>query len=215
MKTKQFKVQIPTNIVRSNVFSATEFVLIAKLIQAYYLQTNKSFIFEVDHKKLMYHMSIEKNDTLKKYLNSLYENKIILNKIDRLPRKSGMKIEMNENLINSDLFTQLDVSVISKKAIDKIGYVGIRLLYYYASYIDVKTKKYYSHVGIETIQQELGLSNKTICEYNKKLEQAKLIKIDRNIIDHAYYNTSRGERLLFTKHNNHYFVRKDNIAKLL
>lgn len=212
-----FKIQIPNSIVRSGTFSPVEFVMIGNLIQAYYMQPgdNKQYIFEIDHSNFMHYSKVKKNETFKKYLSNLHNNGIILNEIDKLPRKDGLKIHINSNLINPEYFTQMEYSTLSRKVIDKVGHTGIRLLYYYESFINRKNNKEFCFVSIETIQKELGLSNKTITEYNKKLKAAYFIKVEANPIDHEYFTTSKGDRLLFTKYNNHYYVKQENISKFI
>ena len=214
---ENFKIQIPNSIVRSSTFSPVEFVIIGNLIQAYYMQPgdNKQCIFQIDHSLFMCHSKVKKNETFKKYLSNLYNNGIILNEIEKLPRKEGLEIHINPNLINPEYFTQMDYTTISRKVIDKVGHTGIRLLYYYESFINRKENKQFTFVSVETIQKETGLSNKTITEYNKKLKAAYFIKVETNPLEHEYFTTKKGERLLFTKYNNHYYVKQENINKFV
>lgn len=210
-----FKVQVPTNIVRSSSFNSTDFVLVAKLIQIYWTQKvdPKPFILTIDHTLLMHYLHMNDKRTLKKSLNVLYVNGVITNEITTLPKKQPINIHLNPNVItNKDVFTQLTYSLINKEMIQLIGYHGIRLLYYYESYINRKTNNHFCFVSMETIQSHLNISRPTIIKTNEQLSKLKFIKIEKHEIENDWYtNGETKEVYQFSKYNNHYYVQTDKI----
>lgn len=216
--TEVWKVQIPTEIVRDNSLNAIEFVVLAKLIQAYSFE-NKP-VYKVDHKILMGFLNIRDNKTLKDALKTLHKQGYILNEIIDLPRKSsnGICIELNPKVItglnDGTVFTQLSKNVLDKSVIAAVGYIGVRLIYYYKSYINEKDmQKQYAHPAEETIARDLGISKTTVIEYNKKLKKHKLVKIESHELSHSNEYKRVGDRqmVVFTKYNNHYTIRHKNI----
>ncbi|ETI68133.1 hypothetical protein [Neobacillus vireti] len=213
-----FKIQVPTEIVKNKEYSDKEFVLLAKLIQIYYRipETQKSLTFGILHKDVMFYSGIKDNDTFKETLKGLYDKGAIKNKVETLPRKGGIEIILNEEVIpqmnKEGFFTQLSSEVLNKNIIDAVGHSGIRLLYFYKSYINSKTNKNHCYVAEETTAEILGMTKKTVIKYNKLLQKHKLLKIEKHESEHAYYTTKKGtESYLFTKYNNHYFIRYENI----
>lgn len=216
----KFKVQVPTEIVRSKEYTDKEFVLLAKLIHIYYMipEEQKSLTFGIKHKDVMFYTGIKDNDTFKKSLKGLYEKNAIKNEIISLPRKGGIEISLNEEVIpemnQNGYFTQLQSEVLSKNAIDVVGHNGVRLLYYYQSYINTNDpKKTFCFVAEVTTAEDLGITEKTVIKYNKLLEKNKFIKIERHKVEQNYYTTKKGnESYLFTKYNNHYYIKYKNIS---
>jgi hypothetical protein len=216
--TEEFKIQIPTKIVRDNSLKAIDFVLLAKLIQAYNFENKE--VFKVDHKILMNFLNIKDNKTLKEALMVLHKEGYVLNEITDLPRKSsnGISIEINPQFIpklnEGTVFTQLTKNALDKSVIAAVGYIGVRLLYYYKSFINEKdTKKQYAHPAEETTAQDLGISKTTVVEYNKKLKKHKLLKIESHELSHnnEYKRVGDRQMIIFTKYNNHYTLRHDKI----
>jgi hypothetical protein len=210
-----FQIQIPTEIVRNKNINAMEFVLLAKLIQTYYISGKKEE-FELHHKNLIFYMAIGDNNTFKKAYNSLVDKGYILDTIDTLPRKGGITVRLNMSVIpelNKGIaFTQLDSNILSKSVIEEIGHLGVRLIYYYQSYINKKDGKHYCFVSEEKIADHLGITKKTVITYNKKLKKSKLVKIvQHELKDNGEYI---GERLEFKKYNNHYYVREDKLNEI-
>jgi hypothetical protein len=212
-----FNIQIPTNIIRNKEINAMEFVLLAKIIQAYYL-SGKEDEFELHHKNLIYFMSIGDNNTFKKAYNNLHKQGYLLNKIDQLPRKGGVSVQVNPAIIpeltKGIAFTQLSKDVLDKVVIDEIGYIGIRLIYYYQSHINKKGRDY-CFASEETIAADLGITKKTVITYNKQLKKIKMVKIESHVLkdDGSYTTKGNSEVLTFQKYNNHYFVKEDMIKQ--
>ncbi len=211
--SKKFKVQIPTKIVRSNSLTAIEFVLLAKLIQAYYIPTKKSLTIPIDHKAIMYFLLIKDQATLKKHLKTLFEKGIIENEIETLPRKGALEINLNKNVIpelnKEGLFTQMPVTVLNREIIEAVGHVGVRMLYYYKSFINLKQPtKQFCFVSEETTSEDLGITEKTVIKYNKILEKRKFIKIEKHKSQNEY---NYQDRYVYYRYNNHYFIRQDKI----
>ncbi|MFY0758757.1 hypothetical protein AB1K32_07740 [Metabacillus dongyingensis] len=222
MSTKPFKIQIPTQIVRSSKFTSGEFILLAKILQAYYSQPGKEkpLTFTIDHKAFMYYLFFKDNNTFKKNINGLHEKKVIENKIDSLPRKGGLEITLNKLVIpefnkERGYFTQLPYFVLNREVIEAVGHVGVRLLYYYRSYINAKDSlKQYCFVAETTTAGHLNITEKTVIKYNKFLKKQRFIKIEQHKLhDTGAHDPENGDKLIFTKYNNHYFLRLENIEK--
>lgn len=210
---KKFKVQIPTEIVRSKEYSAGEFILLAKLIQAYYLPKEKSLTIPIDHKKFMFFLFIKDNDTFKDLLKGLYEKGVITNEIDKLPRKGAIEITLNSEVIpelnKKGYFTQMPVNVLNRDVIEAVGQIGVRLLYYYTSFINAKdNRKQFAHVGEERTSIDLAITEKTVIKYNKILEKKKFLKIEKHKSENTF---NYQDKYVFHKYNNHYFIRQDKI----
>lgn len=218
--SKTFKVQIATDIVRDSSISAMEFVVYAKLIHLYYLSDRKEEL-EIPHAKLMYYLNIKENRTFRSCINNLTEKGYLLSKVDKLPRHGALKIKINIEKIptkeNGIMFAQVTSSLLDKYSLDKIDYVGCRLIYYYQSYINSKTGKEYAYPSEETIAEDLGITEKTVRKYNKKLESVKFAKIIKHELstNNEYIRKADMELLYFTKYNNHYYVREDMIDKYI
>ncbi|MEC1757395.1 helix-turn-helix domain-containing protein [Schinkia azotoformans] len=216
--SKEFKVQVPTDVVRNPEIPCNVFVLYAKLIQLYYATYQKEE-FKADHKALMYHLNIGDNRTFKKSYNTLYEFNLVKNKLDSLPRKNGITVQMNvEKLPNKDngiMFTQLTKNLLELITIKKIGDIGVRIIYYIQSRIN-NTKRAnhgFCFASQETIAEEIGVDRKTVIKKIEELRKVKFIKVDKHELEDTgqYIRKGESEILFFTKYNNHYFVREDKI----
>ncbi|MBT2723065.1 helix-turn-helix domain-containing protein [Bacillus sp. ISL-46] len=217
---KDFKIQVPTEIVRSNSLSSGEFVLLLKLIDAYYGQTTKSLEISVDYKALMFYSAIKDQSTFKKRLEGLHKHGWVENEIGDLPRKGNLKIVLNKDVIpqlrdTKGVFTQLPSNVMSRKVIETVGDTGVRLLYYFMSYINYKNiQKHKCYTSVETIAEHLGITEKTVIKHNKILEKLNFIKIEKHETETDTYITANGkEKYLFQKFNNHYFLKLDKIGE--
>lgn len=229
--TKDFKIQIPTQIVRSKKITTGEFILCAKLIQAYYSQAGdeKPLTFTIDHKYIMHYLDFKDNKTFKMHLKGLCAKGLIESKLyDKekksveLPRKGGLEITLNKIVVpefnkERGYFTQLPYIVLNREVIEAVGHVGVRLLYYFKSYINAKEHtKQYCFASEETIADDLGIAKKTVIKYNKLLAKWKFIKIDKHELENTYTYTptqNGKEKYLYTRYNNHYFIRMDKIEK--
>ncbi|MGD7051439.1 hypothetical protein [Sutcliffiella horikoshii] len=212
---KAFKVQIPTDIVRNNEYTAGEFTLLAKLIQAYYIPKVKNLSLNIDHKALMFYLFIKDHDTFKKHLKGLFEKGAIKNEITTLPRKGPLVIELSDEIIpqlnKKGHFTQMQSNVLSRDVIEAVGYIGVRLLYYYESYINYKDiARRFCWIGEETTANDLGITEKTVIKYNKFLEKRKFIKIDKHKSENGY---NHNDQYVYFRYSNHYFIRHDKITE--
>jgi hypothetical protein len=214
--TKGF-VKVPTEIVRNeNVkLSSGDFSLYVRLSHLYF-KNYQNPEMKVDHKKLMWNTGISDTRTLKKRLKSLYENKLILNKIDKLPRRGEVNLLFNNKVIaDSKMFTMLNLSVFNY--IQDINDHAFRLLFYYKSYINTKLTDYegekkvkdYCYVGVETIKHHLKIGSDTLTEANKILVKNKLIKIKRNHLKTEYNYNDETNELIYDRYHNHYYINKN------
>lgn len=209
---KKMYIQIPDEIIRNQCvdFNHYDFGVYALLKHAYFRNPKQDKdCLEIDHKFLMHKLFISDNRTLKKSLNTLYKYEIIKEEIKRLPTKGALKITFNPLPFKSKSFTQLPLSLINK--VEYIGLIGYRLLYYYESFINRKDviSKQFCFIGQETIHKELGIDFNTIKKYNDILKKQKLITIKKHKLQEDGYDEF--DNLIYTKHNNHYYVHIDKM----
>lgn len=224
---KEFKIQIPTQVVRSKKFTASEFVLLAKILQAYYKQPGKEkpLTFSIDHKAFMYYLFFKDNETFKKNLIGLFVKGVIESELYdkenqkiKLPRKGGLQLTINKLIIPAfnkerGYFTQIPYYVLNREIIEAVGYVGVRLMYYYKSYINEREPlKQFCFVAETTTAEDLNITEKTVIKYNKFLKVKKFIKIEKHKLENSETYDENG-KLLFEKYNNHYFLRLENVSK--
>lgn len=218
-----FQIQIADKIIRSPQIDCVTFVLYAKLIQLYHLRGSQSDTIEIDHAALKYFLNIKSNQKLKTAINTLYDAKLIRTKIDILPKNQPLQIEINSffdlrktGKTKEDRFTytQMPYILLERSMIEKIGHTGIRLLYYFESYIN-RTKPYHHQfcfTSLRLIHKEIGLSENTILKYIDILKKSKLITIKKHKLELAGYDEL--DKAYFTKYNNHYYVELENIHTL-
>jgi hypothetical protein len=217
VKEKVFRIQVLSDeVVRNPELTPKSFVAFAKLYEMY--GKNKSNILEIDHKAFKNYLSTSDNRSFKAILDNLYDNDLILEKIDKLPRRSALKITLNPKMTplgKKNMFTQIDVRVLDKKMLDEIGFVGIRLLYYYESRINrLELYKDHCYASIETIATEIGCAKDTVIKYNEVLEKRKLIRIKKFELDHVGLEKD-GNWIEYARYANHTYVKEENIPKLL
>lgn len=215
--SKVFQIQLPMSIIRNPDINCVTFYVYAKLIQHYYVHKGKSNMLQIDHKKFMYFSNINSNKTFKKVIDSLYENKLIKNKIEQLPRSGLIEIELNDffNKEKNYQFAQLPFYLLDKCVLEEIGYEGYRLLYYYKSYIN--DARQYCFCSRETIARDIGVSDNTVDKYNKILKKWKLVKITKHELKGTgefEINEFGTEKESFTKYNNHYVLRFDQFESV-
>ncbi|MNK97755.1 hypothetical protein D3C87_1181020 [compost metagenome] len=166
-------------------------------------------MLELDPNEFKRALDINDNRTLKKSLSSLFKNSYLRSEC-KIVRGKPLTIEINEERFKlNDNFTQLPTKLLSM--IKEIGCVGVRLLYYYESYIiRSKVRNQFCYAAIDSIYTDTGISQKTILKYNELLRKAKLLKIEKHELKTDYEYTEADE-LIFTRYNNHYYVRLENI----
>jgi hypothetical protein len=224
----EFKIQIPQHIVRNSdpeteLLTDKEFVLLAKLIQAYYTQpeNSKQLTFEIPYKAFMHFVDINHKRTFKECLHGLFEKKMLTEEIVDLPRKGGLSISLSKNVIpefnKGQLFVQLESFVLHRVIIEKVGHSGIRILYYIMSYINyTQTGKDHCYASVIRMSNDLGISEKTFIKYTTILEKVKLIRVVRHKPETNYKDDKNGnEGLLFNRWNNHYYINHDQFKKVI
>lgn len=220
---KDFKIQVPQSIVRDKNITDREFVLLAKLIQAYYTQPGdaKELTFVIDHKQIMYFTNLPNRKKFVECLKELYKHGLITNEIISLPKKNGLEITLSHDVIpglnKNKLFVQLESYVLHRSIIEKVGHTGIRILYYIMSWINYKQlKKDHCYASEELMVKELGMTKKTFIKYIKILEQVKFIKVIRHPAKAFYRDDKYGnEKLLFERLNNEYYIKHENFKKYI
>lgn len=217
-----FKVQIPQFIVRNGTISDRSFILLAKLIQTYYMQPGeKKLTFSINHKQMMYFTNLPNRKKFVECLKELYSHGLIENEITSLPKKNGLEISLSQVVIpelNKDsYFVQLENYVLHKYILEEIGHTGVRILYYIMSYINYKTLgKDKCFASVETMSNDLGITEKTFIKYTKKLEKVKFIKVKRHPVKMEYKDDKNGmENLLFDRLPNEYRIKHDNFKKFV
>ena len=205
VKENNLWLQVPTEIVRNIGFNIDEksFAIYAFLLYKKFRNYDKCEI-DVLLKDIKVVTGIADNRTIKKCFSSLYDQGLIMNKVDKLPINNPLQITMLKPF-KDDYFTQMPLDLL--KSIDSIGLIGFRLMYYYESYINRSDmSKLFCFPSYETIQIDLGISNFSVTKYNKLLAKEKLITITKHKADYDPFGDSRLE-----KFNNHYSV---NLHKL-
>lgn len=209
-KTKLI-IQVPDEIIRNSLITldANTFAVYTYLKFLHFRNYNECELL-LDHNKFKHKLYIADNRTLKKSFLKLHKEQIILEYIDKFPTKGALNLTFNPLPFESKTFTQLPATVINK--IEHIGLIGFRLLFYYESFINRQDEpsKQFAFPAIETICKHLGLNKDTVIEYNDKLKKHKLLKIIKHEIEWTgEYNEL--SQPLFTKYNNHYYVRIDKL----
>lgn len=218
---KEFQIQIPQDIVRGNLIDDRAFVVLAKLIQAYYSQarSERSLTFEINRKSFMFYCRLSDNKQLKASLKQLYESQLILNEITEFSRTAELTIALSEKVIpelnKGQMFVQLGSSVLHGTVIDAIKYKGIRILYHLMSYINYnKPNKDHCYASIKRMCSDMGMKESSFKNYIKKLEDLKFIRVKRHDFTQEYYDDKHGiEGALLQRWNNHYFIKYENIKK--
>jgi hypothetical protein len=212
MKKTQSTIQLPNAIVRNEGFdlNALDFVVVA-LLKYFFYRNKEDTCLVIDHKFIMNKLGIRDTRTLKTVFSSLYQNKIILNEVKKLPNKGSIELSLNIEIFKQPKshFTQLPTRLLDFISI--LTYTGYRLLYYYQSFINTKIlNRNYAFPGFEKICKDLGITDKTLDKYNKHLVKHKMLKIVKHELK-TDYNYDNDDKLLFHKFQNHYYVRVENM----
>lgn len=238
----KFLIQIPNRVIRAKELDDVTFFVYCKLIQIYWMKFGKKNPLEIDHSALKYHTGIKTNEKLKQCLVKLYECKLIKTNINEtlknkkgiaeLPKDSPIYIELNTFFDKEKLeeinktrtkkgkkekkyyFAQLPCELLDVRVLRLLKYTGIRLLYYYQSYMKHTKTEPFAFPSFLTIEKEIGITDNTIKKYNDILSKFKLIKVVKNRKkDSSYdYNDDFSHVKRF---NNHYYVMSDHIVVLL
>lgn len=208
---KKLVIQIPDDIVRNKAFkmNSNTFGIYALLKFLHFRNYNKNEL-TIDHNHLKHKLYISDNRTMKKAFTTLHKQQIILEHVSKLPTRGALNITFDPEAVQSAKFTQLPATILNR--MEHIGTIGLRLLFYYESFINRKDKpeKQFAFPAIETISKDLGLDESTIIKYNEILKKNKLLKIKKHKImwDGQYDEL---DKILYVKYNNHYFVKVESM----
>ena len=201
-------IKIPSHIVRNETFylSNSDFILYAKLCFLYFRNYYESEI-EVNHKKLMLSLKITDTRTLKKQLNTLYQNKLIHNEIKTLPKRGNLTIQFNGEVYNNDEhFTLVSARLFNYFENDQINEYAFRQVVYYKSHINPKeVNRNFCFVGYDKLSESLKVSRKKIKEANDQLRKSKLIKVVSHKLEPTYEYDEKDD-MTYDRYNNHYYV---------
>ncbi|WP_339820709.1 hypothetical protein MKZ15_06250 [Paenibacillus sp. FSL R7-0216] len=198
-------IQVPDSIIRDPNISALDFCILLSLKYAYYLSGSKDNMFEMDFNVIKRALDINDNRTLKKSLAKLHKQKYIINDVV-IHRKKLSEVMLNKVLFNKP-FTQLPTKLLSR--VEVIGFIGIRLLYYYESFIvRSETMNQFCYASQEAIQRDTGISIRSIVQYNKELKKAKLLDITEHKVRVEY---DKDGNMNWERYSNHYDVRLENL----
>lgn len=220
-KNKVFKVQLPQSIVRDSVIKDKEFVLLARLIQAYYTTGTKDLTFTVDYNAVKHHSFIDNQRKFKECLENLESKKVLTMKNKTLPRNGNLTITLSKEVIpelNEGMrFVQLESTVLNRAFIKRVGHTGIKILYHIMSYINYEKKgKDHCYASIERMSTDIGVSDKTFRKYLDVMEKERFIKVIRHGAEANYFIDKNGnEGLLYDRWNNHYYIRPEIIAEFV
>jgi hypothetical protein len=213
MEKKTLIIQIPDKIIRneSSKMDSNTFAVYTYLKFLHFRNYNEDVIV-IDHNKFKHKLYISDNRTLKKCLTTLHKQGYILEYIDKLPTKGTLTITFEPMELTDITFTQLPANILSR--IDNIGTIGMRLLFYYESFINRMDDiaKQFAYPAIETTSKALGLNKETVIKYNELLIKNKLLKVTKHKLEYTGDYDNLDNPILFTKYNNHYHVRVDKLA---
>lgn len=203
--TKKIYVQVPTSVVRNEgVFIDNgSFMLYVRLCYLYF-RNYKNEEISFLHKVMMQKLFIKDSRTFKKRLNVLFENNLIKNKIEQLPRTKPVTVILNKEILTEKTFTQVNVNIFNY--LDQIDEHAFRLLFYYKSHINLDVlDRDFCFVSFRTLQEQLKMGSTTISRANKQLQEKNLIKIERHELETDY---SEDDELMFNRWNNHYKLKE-------
>jgi hypothetical protein len=205
------KIQIPDEVIRNSIFvlDSNSFAIYAYLKYKYFRNRNNAEI-ELDIQELKDTLHITDNRTLKKCLIKLHDNNIIIERIEKLPTRKVVTINFIPDLFITEKFTQLPATILNK--IDVIGTTGLRLLYYYESFVNrtERLERQFAFPSLLTIGKALKINKDTVIEYNRILHKNDLVSIIKHELKHdGEYNEQNKQ--LFIKYNNHYRVQVQNL----
>jgi hypothetical protein len=208
---KKLVIQVPDEIIKNEWFKMNSYTFtVYTYLKFLHFRNYNIDEMEINHNKFKHKLYISDNRTLKKCFETLHKEQIIMEYINKLPTKGNIKLTFNPLPYESKKFTQLPATIINK--IEHIGAIGLRLLFYYESFINRKEAraKQFAFPSIETISKDLKLNHETILKYNDILKENKLLKIKKHKLEFTF-EYDELDQPLFTKYNNHYCVLKENM----
>lgn len=209
-KTKLI-IQIPDEIIRNTgcTLDAKEFAVYTYLKFLHFRNYNNNEI-EIDHNAFKHKLYISDNRTLKKSFLSLHKQQFILELINKFPTKGSLSLTFDPVPFESKTFTQLPATVLNR--VDNIGVIGLRLLFYYESFINRTDElvKQFAFPALDTTSEALGINKETVVAYNEILKKNNVLKVKKHKLEwDGGYNDL--DKPLFTKYNNHYFVKLEKL----
>lgn len=202
---------IPNDVIRDPNLSSEEFSVYAVLIRLYFSKKEEVNPIQVNHKRISERLGIPKNETLKKYINGLYEKELILNKVDALPRKGLIGITLNESRLpvkgSNITFTQTTESIVSSECVSQIKMKGIRLYFYLKSYMDTRHTPSFAYPSMDRISAETGIAKNTIRKHLSLMKNKRFIDIqhsDKQSSKESYYGEY--DQVITTGYQNKYFL---------
>ncbi|MGA3598600.1 hypothetical protein [Lysinibacillus agricola] len=194
-------IQIPNSIIKNKNISVNAFAVYVYLKCKSFRERDDKIHLKLDHKEMRVELGMKKdNRPLIAAFQNLYQNGLIKEEVLKMPIHSPLNITLLK--IEHEPFTQLPIELIGKIPIIKS--YGLKLLYYYESFINRKQfLRQFAFPCFETIQEDTGLNHNTINKYNKLLVENKLLKIDKHKVEQGDFG--------FEKWNNHYFVLWDKM----
>ncbi|WP_169834405.1 hypothetical protein [Paenibacillus donghaensis] len=210
-KINKSVIQMSNAIIRDREIGSVEFSLLLRLKYLIYENRGSGEIY-IDIPKLRMKMEISDNRTLKKHLANLHKWGYINNfvKIER-STPSLISLDLKKFATPKKEYTQLPLSILSR--VGTIGHTGVRLLYYFESYINRSiVQNQFCYSAVITICRDTGLGKTTVKEYVDILKKEKLLHVVAHKIGHNnQYNDN--DELEFTKYNNHYYVNYNKLEE--
>lgn len=210
-KQSKSVIQISNSIVRDRNISNIEFLILLRLKYLIF-ENNGSGELHVDITKLRIKLGIADNRTLKRYLNSLQLKGYIYNQV-KIERSAPSLVSLNLEMFTTpeNQFTQLPLALLSR--INTIGHTGIRLLYYFESYINRKiVQNQFCFAAVITICKNTGMGKTTVKESVDILKKEKLLEVILHELKHDDQYNEKDE-LLYNKYNNHYYVNYNKLEE--
>lgn len=195
-------VQIPNSIVKNKEITVNAFAVYVYLKRESFRKREDKLKLKLDHNEIKHKLGMSKdNRPLLAALQNLHRQGLIKEEILKMPIHSPLFITLIE--VEPAPFTQLPIEIIEK--VPTIKSRGLRLMYYYESYINRKqVLRQFAFPSFETIQEDLGFNQNTIIKYNKLLVDNKMLKVTKHKAEQGEFG--------FEKWNNHYFIQWDKIV---
>jgi Holliday junction resolvase-like predicted endonuclease len=161
------KINIDKNIIRNNGYDLRAYDLITYIKLLLISERINSNDLLLDHNAFKNMVMISDNRTLKKSLNTLYDNGLLNSKCDRLPTKGALsitvnKIESNDTIeINNDIF----------KYLYDLKLIGLHIVFYLKSYLDDANYDYTKLIEYDKVCERMMINKDTVVTHMKLIKQ--------------------------------------------
>ncbi|EON72235.1 hypothetical protein [Lysinibacillus sphaericus] len=197
-KKYRIVIQIPNSVIKNRDITVNAFALYIYLKRESFKKRDSKL--QLDHKRVRHKLGMKDNRPLLAAFQNLHSQGLIEEEILKMPIHSPLIITLLE--VATEPFTQLPIELLDK--VNIIKPCGLRLLYYYESFINRKQiLRLFAFPCFETIKDDTGISHNAIIKYNNLLVKNKMLKIDKHKAEQGEYG--------FEKWNNHYSVLWDKI----